>query len=100
MLERYKAKLVAMGFTKKEEAGFNEVFSPAVKRRSIQILLSMEENFDLKIEGFVVDPVVMIEKYKSKNLSTLIMRVVRILEILFLDVFTMLGITISRKVKL
>src|ERR1051325_9249622 len=48
--KRYKARLVARGFTQKEGIDFNDVFSPVVKHRSIQMLLPMVAHFDLELE--------------------------------------------------
>ncbi|KAH9651033.1 hypothetical protein KPL70_026595 [Citrus sinensis] len=47
---RYKARLVARGFTQKEGIDFNEIFSPMVKHSLIRILLAMVALFDLELE--------------------------------------------------
>ena len=44
--DRFKARLVARGFTQNEGIDFNEVFSPVVKHRSIKILMAMVAEFD------------------------------------------------------
>jgi ATP-binding cassette subfamily B (MDR/TAP) protein 1 len=48
--KRYKARLVARGFTQKEGVDFNDVFSPVVNHKSIRILLAMMVEFDLELE--------------------------------------------------
>lgn len=38
---RYKARMVAKGFTQREWVDFNEIFSPIVKKTLIRVLLSL-----------------------------------------------------------
>ena len=47
---RFKAKLVARGFTQREAIDHIDVLFPVVKHRSIRILLSMVAKFDLELE--------------------------------------------------
>ena len=47
---KYKARLVARGFTQWEDVDFNEIFSPVVKHSSIRILLAMVALLDLELE--------------------------------------------------
>jgi len=44
-LERYKARLVAQGFTQIEGIDFFKTFSPAAKLTTMQFLLSVVANF-------------------------------------------------------
>lgn len=46
---RYKARLIAKGFTQREGVDFNEVFSSVVKHSSIRVLLAITDFFDLEL---------------------------------------------------
>jgi len=47
---RYKARLVARGFTQVAGVDYNEIFSLIVRHTSIRILLAMTTNMDLVLE--------------------------------------------------
>ena len=48
--ERFKARLVALGFTQKEEVDFVEIFSHVLKHSSIRVFLAMVAHFDIELE--------------------------------------------------
>lgn len=46
-VERYKAHLVAKGFTQKEEIDYKETFSPISSKDSFRIIIALVAYFDL-----------------------------------------------------
>ena len=48
-IDKYKARLVARGFTQIQGVDYIETFSPTVKLNSIKVLLALAAQFDLKI---------------------------------------------------
>jgi Reverse transcriptase (RNA-dependent DNA polymerase) len=48
-IERYKVRLVAKGFTQKEDIDFNETFSPVSKKDSIRIVLALVAHYNLEL---------------------------------------------------
>jgi hypothetical protein len=49
-VEKYKAQLVAKGYSQVEGIDFGEIFSPVAKLTSIRLLLSVAAAFDFEIE--------------------------------------------------
>jgi len=49
-IERYKARLIAKGFTQKEEIDYIETFSPVSKKDSLRIILALVAHFDLELQ--------------------------------------------------
>ena len=47
--ERYKARLVAMGFTHREGIDYSETFSPVSLKDSFRIIMALVAHFDLKL---------------------------------------------------
>lgn len=51
-IDRFKARLVARGFTQREGEDFNEIFSPVVRMDSVRLLFSVCAQFNLKYRQF------------------------------------------------
>ena len=49
-IERYKAKLVAKGFTQKKGINYMETFSPISKKDSLRIILALVAHFDFELQ--------------------------------------------------
>jgi hypothetical protein len=49
-VEKYKAQLVAKGYSQVEGIDFGEIFSPVAKLTSIRFILSIVAAFDLEVE--------------------------------------------------
>ena len=49
-IEKYKACLVAKGYSQVEGVDYGEIFSPVEKMTSIRFLLSIAAAYDLEIE--------------------------------------------------
>ena len=47
---RFRARLVARGFTQEEGVDFNEIFSPVVKQRLIRFMLALVTQIDMELE--------------------------------------------------
>jgi hypothetical protein len=49
-VEKFKAQLVAKGYSEVEGVEFDEIFSPITKLTSIRVIMSLATTFDLEIE--------------------------------------------------
>ena len=48
-VERYKARLIAKGFTQKEGIDYKETFSPVTSKDSFRIIMALLAHFDLEL---------------------------------------------------
>ena len=48
-IERYKVRLVAKGFTQREEIDYNETFSTVSCKDSFRIIMALVAHYDLKL---------------------------------------------------
>ena len=48
-IERYKARLMAKGFTQREEIYYIETFSPVSKKDSLYVIMALVAHFDVKL---------------------------------------------------
>ena len=53
-IARYKARLVARGFTQEHGVDYNETFAPTVKAVSLRVLLALAAYYDWEVEQFDV----------------------------------------------
>jgi len=48
-IERYKARLVAIGFTQKDGIDYKKTFSPVSKKDSFRIIMALVAHYDLEL---------------------------------------------------
>jgi hypothetical protein len=48
-IERYKARIVAKGFTQRESIDYTEIFSPTSCKDSLRIIMSLVAHYDLEL---------------------------------------------------
>ena len=48
-IERYKAKLIAKGFTQKDGITYKETFSFVSKKHSLRVIMALVSHYDLKL---------------------------------------------------
>jgi hypothetical protein len=49
-VDKFKARMVAKGYSQVKGVDFGEIFSPLVKLTSIRLLMSLAATFDMEIE--------------------------------------------------
>ena len=48
-IERYKARLIAKGFTQRKGIDYSDTFFPISKKDSLRVILTLVAHFDLKL---------------------------------------------------
>ena len=63
---RYKARLIAKGYSQRKGVDYTEVFSPMVCHTSIRVLLSLVEEYDMELEHMDVKTAFLYGRLKEK----------------------------------
>jgi uncharacterized protein (DUF1330 family) len=64
-VERYKARLVARGFTQEYAVDYNETFSAVVKFSSIRVILALAASENMKLQQFDIKTVFCMGSWKK-----------------------------------
>ncbi|KAJ4721737.1 Retrovirus-related Pol polyprotein from transposon TNT 1-94 [Melia azedarach] len=67
---KYKARVVARGFTQREGVDYNEIFSPVVRHTSIRVLLAIVAHQDLELEQLDVKTAFLHEELEKEIYMT------------------------------
>ncbi len=54
-VERYKGRLIAKGFTQQEGVDYTDTFAPVMKYKTLRIILTLVQQFNLEIKQFDVE---------------------------------------------
>lgn len=65
-IRRYKARLIAKGFTKKEGIEYKETFSPISKKDSFRIIMALVAYYDLELHLIDVKTVFLNENLEEE----------------------------------
>ncbi|KAG8488952.1 hypothetical protein CXB51_016966 [Gossypium anomalum] len=96
-VERYKARLIAKGYTQKEGIDFTETFSPVSSKDSFRIIMALVAHFDLELHqmdvktaflnGDIEETIYMVqlENFESKDSVNMEFRYIEIDLEVFLD---------------